>query len=563
MADLPSASNRLSESGSGVAVNVNLMAVFSCTAAGTAAVIRRVTKVQDVVDEFTAGEGIDFLSHHFERNKQQTLFAKIATASAGAPLAMDTSHVTGTSIVTASGTISDDEDIKLSVLTGGTVGTAGIEIEYSRDGGRTTKRARLGTATSFLVPGSGRTYAFAAGTLIAGDYVTEVCASPKWDATGLAACFTALKAQALLPRIVLICGDVDEATDVQTIIDEIEAYETTAGRQSVVICSARDRYPTAYMQGDPADVDFAAADTITRGTGSWVTDGFKVGMSVTITGTVSNNVTLPVVTVSATVLTLADGLALEANVNGATISIVGVESKATWRTALNAISGATPSTEKTSHKVVLCGGRARRKSPLNSWRKRRPFSWPLAIRCMGHDVHVSPAKVDLGALEGWDIFDADGVLEEHDERIDGGLLSMRITCARTFDDLPGVYVALPLTLDSDGQPLSRLPITLVGQLTCRIANQGYTQKLNGDVDYNASNGYIRESEARRIDGAVQTRLERALLQRGPEGARATAVRCTVARDVDLRVVGQTVPYEVELQCKAYIEKLSGTVRVGG
>jgi hypothetical protein len=54
-----------------------------------------------------------------------------------------------------------------------------------------------------------------------------------------------------------------------------------------------------------------SSDTITRSTGSFVTDGYKVGMLVTIAGTSSNNMTTgPIVTVAATVLTFGATTAL-------------------------------------------------------------------------------------------------------------------------------------------------------------------------------------------------------------------------------------------------------------
>lgn len=54
-----------------------------------------------------------------------------------------------------------------------------------------------------------------------------------------------------------------------------------------------------------------SSDTITASTGSFVTDGYKVGMLVTIAGSSSNNMTTgPIVTVTATVLTFGSGTSL-------------------------------------------------------------------------------------------------------------------------------------------------------------------------------------------------------------------------------------------------------------
>lgn len=567
MATLPSATARYSDTGAGVAVDTNLMAIFSCSQSGTAGTVRYYTKVQDQADDTGYGEGLELAAHHVERNRQGYLFGKLASAVAGAIGPVDVTGVTGTSVVTFTGTPYDDEHIVLDVVTGCTIGTAGGEIKVSRDGGRTYGGViRLGTATTYAIPNSGITANFAAGTLVADDRAIAYCASPKWDATGLAAVFDALKAQAKLPRIIVICGDVDEASDVQTVIDEIEAYETESDRRSIVLCQLRDQRSPAKMQGEPSDIDFdAVGHTITRNTGSWVTDGFKVGMTVVVSGTTSgtNDGTAGVLTnVTATVLTFASGIAAQTNQDGATVTISASETKSSWRTALETIVGASPATQKIADKVMACGGRARRKSPINSTRKRRNAAWPIAIRCMGHDLQVSPAEVALGGLEGWDIFDNDGVLEEHDERVDGGLLAARIACLRTFNSLPGVYCALPLTLDNDNQPLSRMPIVLVAQLATNICQAATTMLLNGRVLLN-SDGTPQGAEGRRIDAFVQSALEAELVEPKREGQRASSVSFAFDKTVDLRVQGAIVPWECTLTQLGYLEQISGTVRVGG
>lgn len=566
MATLPSSRVQLDETGAGVAVSgLDLICVLSCSELGTANAVRSTTRVQDTLDEFGRCEGVDFASHYVESTGLPYLFGKLATATAGAIGPVDTRGVTGTSVVTFTGTPLDEEDIRLECVTGGTIGTAGIVIRVSRDGGRTYGGLiRLGTANTYAIPQTGITANFAAGTLVANDFALCKAFGPKFDGAGLTAMFTALAAYPLKPRVILLCGEADDGTDIDSIITEVEAFETTHGRHTVIIHSLRDRYPDVVTKG-VADVDFdGTADTITRGTGSFVTDGWKVGMVATISGTTSNNGTGHVVTnVAASVLTVSStpGLTTEANV--ATAVLYGTEPKATWRAAIEAIVSATPSTSKVSEKVVVTGGRARRRSPLNAALKRRPASWPLAIREMQHDLHISPAKVEDGAL-GWTIHDSNGVLEEHDERVDGGLLGARITSLRTFNEKPGVYVSLPVTLNEDGKPLSRLPVVLVGQLACTVAQRATTERLNGNWVLNAS-GRLIEREARRIEAYVQSQINIALGLNAalPEGPRASSAIFTLDRSADLRVPGAIVGYEIELTALGYIEHFSGRVRVGG
>lgn len=564
MADLPRATGRIDESGAGVGVGTDYMLVMSCMEKGPTSTIRRTSKVQDTADEFGRGEGLEFCAHYVEQTSLPYMFCRLPTVTAAAIGPADVEGVTGTSAITFTGTPFDEEALQVKVTTGGTVGTAGCAIQTSRDGGLTWSGfMRLGTATSYAIPDTGVTVNFAAGSLIAGDIAKAYCSAPKWDAAGLTAARQALSAFTTKPRIILLCGEVAQASELQSVMDEIDALETTGEKECVVLCTARDQYNPALMEGNPTDVDFdGTGHTITRDTGSWITDGFKVGMTVVVAGSVSNNGTVGVLTtVTATVLTFAAGVVTEANVVGAGMTISATETKATWRAAVEQIVGATPSTQKVNPKVLIAAGRARRKNPRTATRKRRPAAWWLAVREMQHDIHISPAKVENGPL-GCEIADDQGILVEHDERIDGGLLAMRVACLRTYANRAGVHVALPLTLDTDGKPMSRLPITLVAQLACTVATFAYESKLNSEVLLN-KDGTIQEGEARRIDGYVQSQLQIALLQRGPEGQRASAAVTRMARDVDLRVQGQTVPWQVDLTCLGYLEKLTGVVRVGG
>lgn len=565
MATLPSSTVVLDESGAGVAVTGDLICIMSCSELGTANQVRTFTKVQDDLDTFGRCDGVEFAAHLVEVAKCPYMRVKLATATAGAIGPVDTRGVTGTSVITFTGTPLDEEDIVLDVVTGGTIGTAGIVIKVSRDGGKTYGGLiRLGTANTYAIPGTGITANFAAGTLVANDRALCKAFGPKFDGAGLTAAFAALAAYPRKPRVILLCGEADDGTDVDSIITEVEAFETTHGRHTVVIHSLRDKHPDVVTKG-VADVDFdGTADTITRGTGSFVTDGWKVGMVVTISGTTLNNGTGHVVTnVAASVLTVSSTPGLVTEANQAAVVLVGSEPKATWRAAIEAIVSATPSTSKVSEKVMVTGGRARRRSPINAARKRRPAAWPIAIAEMAHDIHVSPAKVENGALAGWSIHSDDGTLEEHDERIDGGLLGARIAGLRTFNEKPGVFCSLPVTLDEDGKPLSRLPVVLVGQLACTVAQRSLVEKLSGEYVISPTTGRLLETEVRRIEAYVQTQINIALLTRGPEGQRASSAVFTLARDTDLRVPGAIVTYEIALTALGYIENFSGRVRVGG
>lgn len=102
----------------------------------------------------------------------------------------------GTSVITVSvATAFDDYLVKFLVVNGGTRGTTGITFQISLDGGKNYGPViALGTAVTYAIPNTGLTLAFAAGTLVAGDYATFSTVAPAWNAAGVQTCLTALQA---------------------------------------------------------------------------------------------------------------------------------------------------------------------------------------------------------------------------------------------------------------------------------------------------------------------------------------------------------------------------------
>lgn len=103
------------------------------------------------------------------------------------------------------------------------------------------------------------------------------------------------------------------------------------------------------MAGTP-DLTFtnvgATGDTITRSAGSWITDGFTVGVAVRVRGSASNNVTGTIAALSATVLTFAaTALVNEGPVSGCAVNSGG----GTSTTTRVALSGAA---ETDTHETV-------------------------------------------------------------------------------------------------------------------------------------------------------------------------------------------------------------------
>jgi hypothetical protein len=152
--------------------------------------------------------------------------------------AVVTTGVTGTSVVTATGGTLSDDDVEayFKVITGGTVGTAGITYQWSLDGGRTLSPVTaLGTANTFVFPNSGGLgFSFAAGTLVANDVVTQRAFAPNFNASDLGAALQALKDSTYDWDLCVIVGAVDA-----TIFDAI-ATARAANPEKTFICHARN-----------------------------------------------------------------------------------------------------------------------------------------------------------------------------------------------------------------------------------------------------------------------------------------------------------------------------------
>jgi Protein of unknown function (DUF2586) len=124
----------------------------------------------------------------------------IATAgTATTPVTSGTGTALAVFTVTLDGTNGawDDYYVVYKVVTGGTIGTAGITFKVSLDAGRNFgPTIALGTATSYAIPNTGVTLSVgsATHTYVAGDTVQFATIAPLWNDAGLSAAITALQA---------------------------------------------------------------------------------------------------------------------------------------------------------------------------------------------------------------------------------------------------------------------------------------------------------------------------------------------------------------------------------
>lgn len=335
MATTPDATIEVSTDNRSTSIETNLICVLAPVATNDDCKPRYYASSKDVYAYHGYSDGLEYVAMHTSETKKPVLFCGCPIAVAGTVGRQNASGNTGTSVITVAagsgGGLSKHDGI-LKVVSGGTIGTSYITLSLSMDGGKSYKAVRLGTASSYTIPYFNVTLSFAAGTLVDGDTALSwVGTAPLLDSTGVQTARGYVAAQVdYLPRTWLVVGEAPDDTYISGLVTEVNAYASENERFSYARTAVRDRLPhgalaqtRVRMTGSPT-LTFADAggtgDTITRSAGSFISDGFAVGDTITVAGSVSNNVTGVVAGVSALVLTMGTtALSAEGPVAGCSV----------------------------------------------------------------------------------------------------------------------------------------------------------------------------------------------------------------------------------------------------
>jgi hypothetical protein len=187
-----------------------LLALIGAATAGPFNLPAGFARTQDVIANFQSGPLVEAACTAIDKYKKQVLCIRSNASVAGVHGNLDVSGVAGTSVVTLTGTPTDDVEPRFKVVTPGTVGVAGITFQWSLDNGRNWSQiAALGTANTFAIPGSGMTLNFADGTLAAGDQVYARSTGPQWGTQDLSDAVDALRNSAQAWEILEPVGAID------------------------------------------------------------------------------------------------------------------------------------------------------------------------------------------------------------------------------------------------------------------------------------------------------------------------------------------------------------------
>jgi len=653
MATLPSSNTAINAAATALAKGTEYVCIVAPVASNADGVPRLYGQATAIQTQHGYCAGVEHAARHIAETGKPVVFIGVSIATPGAVGREDTSGNTGTSVTTlaAGGDgVLQEHDGSVWVITGGTIGTDQILLGYSLDGERTTRRYKLGTGSSLVLPDVNVTMSFAAGTLVTGDTIhTWHGSEPRSDATGWATAFDTLAAQQKYFRSMILIGELQNLTEAGALRDELNTYKSTVKRAVFGRASVPDRLPLAEMSstthratgtftvtlgdddpdtitrsagsfvsdgfaaGDIVTIDGTtsndgtlataidtvgalvltcdatetltaegpvsgvsivgeasltfsdAADTITRAggnPGSWVDDGFYVGASVTIAGTVGNDQTTTVVSVTDLVLEVT-AAALSDEVIGITAAtITAGQTKAVWMAARDAaFESITGTGASGAARLDLGAGRGRKTSPLTGWYYRVPVSEADSIRSFQNDLHIAPWRYDDGPT-GYDLFDEDGNLVEWDDRVDGGAgCAANFTTFRTWANDGGAYIALSLTRAGDGSRLqyshNQAVVDLIDNTAQRASLTAVGQSLVLKTD-----GTITNASARRIEKSVNDSLSQAIADRGlGDGQRASRCVFTLSRTDVLNVDPATLTYVVELDLNGTVHTINGEIQV--
>jgi hypothetical protein len=622
MLSLPRATTRISTQGGTAPVSTDLIAVIAPVADNAAIAPWLASSVQSISDAHDHGDHVDYSAQHMDETGLPVLMVPCAIATAGFIKRQESVH-TGTAKVSAA--VGADGALKkrkviFRVVSGGTVGTDSILLEVSLDNGTSYQPVRLGTATSYAIPRLGVTVtAVSGGTLVDDETILEFeTVGPVADATGISAAKDRLAAQQKQVLDWLYIPEVTTSTVAAALASAASSYETTTERYVSVTFQARDprvlesSRQRAAKTGS-ATVTFAevgaTGDTITRASGSFVTDGFEVGDWITVTGSVSNNVSGKITAVTATVLTLDTvDLAAEATVSGVTIktepsfvfasagetltrnrgswitegfavgdtvtfagtasndgthiitalsatvmtctastfvdetvgsctaSVTLTETDAQWQANIDTIFAAVDNAPR----VHPCASYYPKLNALDGFEPELPIAWAYAVRAFEHDVHITTWHKERGPLRGWKLGSG------HDERVNQGLVQSRFTTGRTYANGPnGLFIACAITRATDGSKLAYahdVRVANVAQTACQAAQEnfiGATLVLLPPNDDNER--FATPKSLKAFEAKVNAELSRNLLaDLNGEGPRASAVKWTAATDDDLGQPGATL-----------------------
>lgn len=502
------------------------------------------------------------------------------TARAATTSAIDKTAITGTLDPTVTGTPNDGYDVRVVCTAGGTIGSAGISLKWSLDGGKTfTAPAPLGTATTLVLTGTGLTLNFTAPQTLAAN-----------DAFGF---WTYPASASVLPITVTRKGSSTSAITVSGTPEDAYRvrFEVRAGG-TIGTAGILVRYSLDAGRTWSPEIALGTANTLDLQDGK-EDSGINIdfGAGTLEAGDAATFATTAPEAQAADILTALDVLKSSALTWGF-LHVVGEispsdagsiagrigpwasgarrtftvlaprdrashESDASWSTRVAAQWSAF-----VSSRVAPFAGYSLVTCPITGRKDRRPLSWNAVARILKRPPQIELGRVRDGVLESdVEIHDSSGRLVEHDGNDNATLANARFGVARTYDRRPGIFlwIARVMGAASDIQRLTYRRILDVAGDTLRDALldslEDNLPRWGARVKSPFKPGDIREDEAVRLEGRVRAAMRAALVSAGM----ASDVEVTLNRTpTSIGPQQWELSWEVKITAPIYIDGLKAT-----
>ena len=357
----------------------------------------------------------------------------------------------------------DDYYVQVAFPTGGTVSTAGIQFQLSLDAGRTFGPVlNLGTSATYIIPNTGITLNFGAGTIVAGNVCKFSTVAPAPSDADINTAIGVYKASpyALAGVGTIHIVGVYAGTDIALMSNGSTGYLDVLKNQNVynrAIISVRDAGAPAAWGGSGESEP------------AWMT-------------------------------------AIETN---ASSTITGNDGK---RLSVNAGYYNTP----TAFPTTVCG------TPSY----RRPLSWSLAARQVIIPPQRHAGRVKDGALSTIVVNPSsdptDGFIY-HDERIKPGLDAARFSSATTrLQKGAGFFIKNPNLMSLPGSVFTILPLGLVMDVACTIVFAVGQNEIDDDIRTLPS-GTLYPSDALALQNAFDAALQADMVSQNMLSSEQTVV----------------------------------------
>lgn len=416
----------------------NLLYVIGPASQGPYWQIITSTNGTDFVTQNGYGSGVECAAFVANSSGQPVAFCAVpVTGGANTAVVQNTTNGS-TSVVSLSGTPFDNYYGKVSVLTGGNIGSTGIQLGISLDAGRTTyQTTNLLAASSYVIPNTGLTLAFAAGGLVAGDSFTWISTEGVWTDAAIQSAVNALiPIPSLTPKDIIVTGGSATRTGGAS-----TAGAGTVGAQAADVAAFDGYMTTLFNKRRYARMLTAAGDAAWGG--------------------------------------------------------ASTETEAAWTTSLQTAFAAS-----SSLRVGVTAGHYNAISSISQTQFRRPLLWQAAARDASVDLAVDLGRVKDGSLANTPLPSKPDGYIYHDESVNPGLDASRFLTAYSVSGKPGLFVTNPNLMAPPGSDFNWLQHGAVIDEASYLALNYFVNELSDSVRVNATTGAILPQDAQHLQNQM-------------------------------------------------------------